>query len=220
MVPETQADTAVLPAPLVPSKLSHFWLPFFRLVTKPWALGSAIAPSQVHLTCPSLSLPHHNPQAQSSAQTVPDRLSCVSLAGQSQPSHHMPSPSTQAVPCHQSKPSWAVGRWQLPSIPSPHLSPEYPTPQANSLSAACLPHVPPAHPTGDHPSSSLPIPHVTALASLAFCSQFPHSASPSHSGSFQAIAPCSTSPGVSLQPSASSASQSYLLFPRFLVPSL
>ena len=219
MVPETQADMAIHPAPLASSKLSHFWLPFFRLVTKSWALGSAIAPFQVHLTCPSLSLPCPQPRAQSPAQTVPVRLSCVTLASQSQPSHHVLSPSTRAVPCHQSKPSWAVGQWQLPSIPSPRLSPESPTPQANGLRTACLPPIPCAHPAADH-ASALPIPHLAASASSAFCSQFPCSASPGHFSSSQAITPCPTSPGISLQLLVSPASQSLLLFPRFLVLSL
>ncbi|KAK4831564.1 hypothetical protein QYF61_018324 [Mycteria americana] len=35
---------------------------FLGLVTKSWTPGSAIAPSHVHFTCPSLSLPHHTPR--------------------------------------------------------------------------------------------------------------------------------------------------------------
>lgn len=62
VIPETQADKALLPAFLDTSKLFHFWLPFFGLVMKPWARGSATSPSQVHLTCPSLPLPRCTPR--------------------------------------------------------------------------------------------------------------------------------------------------------------
>lgn len=44
MVPETQADTSVLPASLAPFQLSHLWLLFFRLVTSPGLQAQQLPP--------------------------------------------------------------------------------------------------------------------------------------------------------------------------------
>lgn len=100
--------------------------------------------------------------------------------------------------------------------PLHHLSLETPTTQTDGLSSS----IPSPHPTDNHPSFALPIPHLTAPASTAFCFQSSCSAVPSHSSSFQAIAPFPNRPSISLQLVVSSASQPHLLFPRFLVLSL
>lgn len=164
VVPETQSDMAVLPALLVTSELSHCWLPFFRLVRKPLALGSAIASPQTHLTCPSLSLccapsPVSRPHRTSMAQLH-------DLASQSQPSHHMllsvtsPSLPGQLVGsspppfpvslCHQDPPLPRQTVWVLPdSLLSP-----LPTP----LLIAPPPLFPFSPPCPGLPCFQLPIP--------------------------------------------------------------
>lgn len=95
--------------PSFPCPLHAFPLLVSLLIWKPWALGSATAPFQVRFTSPSLFLFPLYSQIQYPAQTVPDWLSCKSLATQPQPSHHMLSCSTHATPYCQYKPSFAVG---------------------------------------------------------------------------------------------------------------
>lgn len=127
-VPETQADISFL------CPLHAFPLLISLLVRKLWTLGSAIAPFQVHLTCPSLFLLPLYSQVQYDVQTVLGWLSCRSLASQPQSSHHVLCCSTQAALYCQYKPSFAVG-WMM-GIPFHHLSIQTPTTHADGLSSS------------------------------------------------------------------------------------
>lgn len=172
------------------------------------ALGSGLS------HCP-LPGPPHLPFTVPSPTVFPGPVSCpdstrlaqLHVVGQSAPTF-----PPHAVLLHTScsllpKPSFAVG-WMM-GAPLHHLSLETPTTQADGLSSS--------HPTDNHPFFALPIPHLTAPASTAFCFQSSCSAIPSHSSGCQAIAPFPNRPSTSLQLVVSSASQPHLLFPRFLV---
>lgn len=180
-------------------------------------LGHCPLPGPPHLPFP-VSSPPPAP-AQSPPQTVPVWLSCISLASQSQPSHHMLSPSTQAAPCHQYQAfldSRSVAAPLQPQSPSVTRIPQSP----GKWFECCLP--PPRSPCPPR----CPSPLFCSSHSPSHCPSQPHLLlpiplfSPSHSSSSQAITLCPASPVFSLQLLVSTVSQSHLLFPRFLVLSL
>lgn len=85
--------------------------------------------------CPLLGLPQlpFSVSSPSQAQAQPPQtvvvwLSCVSLASQSQPSHHKLSPSTRAAPCHQSSllGQLVSGSCRPSPVPICHQTPPFP----------------------------------------------------------------------------------------------